>query len=78
MIYKFTKPSHFDVYPVKTIWVYQEDEKESHWIQISEDQESPKWISIGEFFELILREDIKNDGFIDIFYINYMNKINKK
>jgi len=60
----------------KVILNYDDTKKESssHYIQTSKDEENPKWITIGEFIESLLKEELIKKEFLEKYLILLQKK----
>lgn len=64
-IVRYTHPSRFDFEPYGSIWkAFGDNDEYTLYIQVSEDPSEPKWITIGNFFEVSCREFIGESYFI--------------
>lgn len=57
---KFTPPSHYDLWPQGTLW----QDGDELYIQVTNNPESAKWITIGKFLQGALDHLINDDKFI--------------
>lgn len=66
IIEKFTKPTMFDDQPYGTIVMVCDEEQEDckYYIQISNDENKPKWIISSEFFNIVFTKRINDDKFM--------------
>ena len=51
---KYTRPCGYDFEPYLTQWIFYEDGNKELYIQISTDEENPKWERAGNLVELAL------------------------
>jgi len=66
LIEKYTKPTMFDDQPYGTIVMVCDEEQEDckYYIQISKDENKPKWIISSEFFDIIFCQQIHDTMFM--------------
>jgi len=66
LIEKYTKPTMFDDQPYGTIVMVCDEEQEDckYYIQISKDENKPKWIISSEFFDIIFCQQINDTMFM--------------
>lgn len=64
-ITRICPPSRYDRAPHGTLCYVNGENKIDGYIQMSNDDEHPQWMPIGEFLWAVFREDLQNTEFID-------------
>ena len=64
IISKYNPPTKFEQLPFGTLWLVEGDEPQ-YYIQISRDVEKPQWEKMGKFFEIIFKDYITNEIFLE-------------
>jgi len=78
---KFSAPTKFDQAAYLSRWLsYRDNEEPTVYIQVNEDVENPRWITIGEFYSVAFMAE--DDSFIyecaKLFHTNEMKLLQKK
>ena len=62
---KYNPPSRYDEEPFGQIWlVNKSDKPRDLYIQISSDHKTPRWITMGDFLEIVFYKEIESEEFI--------------
>ena len=48
-------PNHLNKEPFRTVWWLEEAKDTLCYIQVSEDQQNPKWMQFGDVLEMLVR-----------------------
>ncbi len=65
-MYRIFPPTRYDSAPYKTICTVKGESNMVHqFIQMSDDEKNPKWITMGDFFYKALSHKINDQIFID-------------
>ena len=62
----YTAPTHFDVAPYKTLWQVTKDDGIEIYMQISQDESSPRWSRLGDVLEKAFSAFICDEKFSEM------------
>ncbi len=68
IIIKHTVPGKYNSEPYKTVWKVEGGIGESPdllYIQISKDDQSPTWVTMGDFLQLVFKPEIEKEEFLE-------------
>jgi hypothetical protein len=66
IVIKHTIPGKYNLEPYKTVWkVEGTDNPDLKYIQISKDEQSPNWVTIGDFLQLVFKPEIEKEEFLE-------------
>lgn len=64
IVIKHTVPSKYNSELYKTIWKVEGD-PDLLYIQISKDDQSPTWVTMGDFLQLVFKSEIEKEEFLE-------------
>lgn len=62
---KYTRPSAYDFAPYAQQWIFMEDKIQEKYIQLSRDENHPRWERMGFLLETAFDDLFKNKKFVD-------------